>query len=368
MGGGGGDTAGTGLTATERFDARDTVFSRAARGELGPDLLEWTRADQQEGGLQALADHIAGVRQPAPAALQHTLFDMAYHLEGRLAGMVAARQVAAAPPSTAARIVKRVLRFLGADLVGITRLDRAFVYSHDAGGRPVACDHRYAIVFAREMDYDWQYPGPDYVTGSATGLGYAQVAFIGALGAAWLRGLGYPAQAHRNRTVLQVPLAVNAGLGELGRMGFLVSARFGPRLRLGSITTDLPLAVDRPVGLGVDEFCRRCLRCAEACPSGAIPRGDKIIVRGVRRWHIDAVKCLRFWQADPERWSHCGRCVAVCPWNQRDTLHHRVAADMVRRLPWLNPALIRLDRLLRPARGRRPEGTGDDGWWRGGSW
>ena len=55
--------------------------------------------------------------------------------------------------------------------------------------------------------------------------------------------------------VLQIPIAVKAGLGELGRNNSLITQKFGPRLRLSTVTTDLPLAVDPPVRIGVQEYC-----------------------------------------------------------------------------------------------------------------
>ncbi len=48
----------------------------------------------------------------------------------------------------------------------------------------------------------------------------------------------------------------------------------------------LPMELDVPVDLGMQDFCRKCLKCAENCPAGAIPRGEPMVVRGVRKWKI----------------------------------------------------------------------------------
>ena len=80
-----------------------------------------------------------------------------------------------------------------------------------------------------------------------------------------IRGLGYPARAHiagSNYQIMLPPVAQDAGLGELGRNGYLISSRFGARFRLGAVTTDLPLVPDSPVTLGVQEFCAACRKCA----------------------------------------------------------------------------------------------------------
>jgi len=64
--------------------------------------------------------------------------------------------------------------------------------------------------------------------------------------------LGYSATANhlRHYDALLVPLAVDAGLGETGRLGYLMTRDYGPRVRLGAVTTDLPLIPDKPVDMG----------------------------------------------------------------------------------------------------------------------
>jgi len=63
--------------------------------------------------------------------------------------------------------------------------------------------------------------------------------------------LGYRAVATMNDTALAIPYALKAGLGEYGRHGLLITKEFGPRVRIGKIFTDLPLAYDRPTSFGV---------------------------------------------------------------------------------------------------------------------
>ena len=55
---------------------------------------------------------------------------------------------------------------------------------------------------------------------------------------------------------------MQAGLGEYGCHGLVITKEFGPRVRFGKIFTDLPLSHDRPVKFGVKEFCDMCRRCA----------------------------------------------------------------------------------------------------------
>jgi hypothetical protein len=114
---------------------------------------------------------------------------------------------------------------------------------------------------------------------------YAAGAFIATQVAAFIANLGYEATANHLRyyDTLLIPLAVDAGLGEMGRLGYLLTKKLGPRVRLGAVTTTLPLVPDRPVDIGVADFCRICKKCATCCPSASIPTGELEVVNGIRR-------------------------------------------------------------------------------------
>ena len=260
-------------------------------------------------------------------------------------------------PEAAARHIREMARYLGAEMVGIAELEDGFIYEysgHENGaaaaqaGEPITLGHRYAVVMAFAMDYRLIAASPSFIDAAEVGRGYLKGGFTATTLAAYIRELGYPARAHtvRNEQVLQVPLAVKAGLGELGRHGFLITARYGPRVRLATVTTDLPLAPDQPADIGVVPFCRVCLKCAHSCPSRSIPAGDQVWVRGVNKWQINGDTCLAFWKAAPERWPNCNVCIKVCPWNKPDTWWHGLAAAATRRLPWLARPLVWLDDLL----------------------
>ena len=71
----------------------------------------------------------------------------------------------------------------------------------------------------------------------------------------------------------QSPNAIQAGLGEYGRHGLVITPEFGTSVRFGKIFTDAPLAHDRPISFGVKEMCEICSACVTGCPSKAIPDG-----------------------------------------------------------------------------------------------
>jgi epoxyqueuosine reductase len=136
----------------------------------------------------------------------------------------------------------------------------------------------------------------------------------------YIRNLGYDAVASANDSALAVPLAIKAGLGEYGRLGLLITPEFGPRVRLGKIFTDLPLAHDAPRRFGVREFCEVCRACASACPAKAVPFDPPgppppgpSYLKGVVKWTVDAERCFGFWAAQN---TDCAICVRVCPYNR----------------------------------------------------
>ncbi len=64
------------------------------------------------------------------------------------------------------------------------------------------------------------------------------------------------------------PAAAMAGLGEIGAHGMLLTPEFGPRQRYSFLltTADLP----ETFAYAGEPLCRRCGRCAHACPLGAL--------------------------------------------------------------------------------------------------
>ena len=131
-----------------------------------------------------------------------------------------------------------------------------------------------------------------------------------------IRSLGWRAEADTNlgnapEKVMHVPLAVNAGLGTMGRHTSLITMSHGANVRLAVVLTDLPLAFDEPVDFGVETMCANCRVCRESCPSNAIYE-DKQMVRGVRKWHLDFDRCMPYFNEN----NGCGVCITVCPWSQ----------------------------------------------------
>ncbi len=264
-------------------------------------------------------------------------------------------------PAQMSRDIKRVAKFLGAAVTGICRLDRRWVYSHgyshaydgitEQAPIEIPEEYEYAIVMAVEMDYLLSKTSPAGTVMGAGADGYSKMAFVAGRLAHFIRILGYKAIPSGNDTALCIPLAADAGLGQLGRNGILITEKFGPRVRLCKVFTDLPLVPDEPIEFGVAEFCNTCRRCAENCPGQAISFGEPTDQPlnisnngGILKWPIDAEKCLRFWVQN-EGFS-CSNCIRVCPFNKPQGWLHGSARFLVRNAPWLDPMLLRLDKLF----------------------
>ncbi|MEZ4717892.1 MAG: reductive dehalogenase [Caldilineaceae bacterium] len=281
---------------------------------------------------------------------------------------VASVQQTMGTPAAAATEIKQVARLFGADLVGITGFDERWLYTQkfsdlrqESKPQEVPAGLGNVIVVAQSMDYDLIRTVPSALSGAATGLGYSHDAMVVLGIAQYIRNLGYNAVASMNDTALAIPLAIKAGLGEYGRNGLLITKEYGPRIRLGKIFTDLPLAHDQPIHFGVKEFCAECRRCADGCPVKAIPQGaptadrhNQSNIQGVRKWSVDGEKCFGYWVAQN---SDCSICIRVCPYNKD---YRRWWHRLGRRLAGtpLRKAMLWLDGKLGYGARLKPKG-----WW-----
>ena len=147
--------------------------------------------------------------------------------------------------------------------------------------------------------------------------------------------MGYPARAHCHGKyeVNPIPLAVNAGLGELGRHGMLIHEEYGSRLHLSVVTTDLPLMVDEPVDMGVEDVCRVCMKCAHTCPTYSIPFGEKMVINGVEKWAINVETCYKGKLANRGLYTNCLICTTSCCYNKHSAWWHTLAGWLLVKLP-----------------------------------
>lgn len=224
-------------------------------------------------------------------------------------GEVAARREELGTPADASARIKALAAELGADMVGITAVDRDYVYD----GFELA--HGFAIVFAIAMDYEGEILElPREETNIEYLRVYEALSRVGVELAREIRGLGYAARAHtlRDEQLAMLPHARKAGLGELGKHGSLINRELGCSFRVGVVTTELTLAEDAPRDEGIQDFCRSCQMCVSYCPGDAIS-DEMDTVRETERWIVDTARCAPYFAAH----FACAVCIQVCPINAK---------------------------------------------------
>jgi epoxyqueuosine reductase len=298
---------GIGARKASGYTVRDFALRNA--GWMGTNLT--IQRSLSHGRVDGFLDHIRPYSEPSPTKVEIT--------------------------STAetAEEIKRVSRLFGADMVGITGHDPRWHYTNSfstkaRSEKPYAIpeDLPNVIVIATSMHYEAIQSYPSATAGVAVGHGYSRDFELVQTIATYILNLGYRAVASVNDSTQAIPYAIQAGLGEYGRNGLLITPEFGPRVRIGRIHTDLPVDHDQPIRFGVKEFCdTTCRRCAESCPPQAISYDDptedvpsQSMTVGIRKWQVDPEKCFKFWT---NQGTECGVCMRVCPYN-KDTSRGRM--------------------------------------------
>ena len=255
------------------------------------------------------------------------------------------------PPLTDAKRnaenVKAASYFLGVDAVGISRCPDWTWYSHDATGAPIDPPHDQAISMIIDQGFETMdgASGDDWIGVAQSMRAYLRFSLLGGVIAKHIRALGYSAKAHTvmDGEVLQPPLLLLSGLGEVSRIGeVILNPLLGPRLKSGVVTTDMPLAHDRPIDFGLQNFCESCNKCARECPSGAITAGPKLMFNGYEIWKSDSQKCTTY-RITTEGGAMCGRCMKTCPWNLEGLFAEKPFRWLAMNVPKAAPMLAALD-------------------------
>lgn len=136
-------------------------------------------------------------------------------------------------------------------------------------------------------------------------------------------------------------------------------------VRVSKVVTDLPLEPTKPIDAGIQEFCKTCKLCAEACPSDALSFEDEPSwevkgdwnAPGHKAWFEDAPACLEYWRTGPG--TNCGICFSVCPYTKKDeTFVHTLVKATASRTSAFNGFFTQMDEAFGYGEGRDPEE-----WW-----
>ncbi len=356
----------------KRFDEKNTGFSRGA--------LEGDRYTiMHERSISNIEKLIPG----------KTILDHATWVSGRTVDYVLRKSILAREtppiynhkfrlrnpdPTAMTRIIKQAARWVGANLVGVARLNPVWIYSHwgqhnaaytnaARHGDPIEISPEYdtVIVMIHEMGYDMMRRTPNVEP--ETDIGYSKAAWCATSLATFIAELGYKAIPSVNELGLSIPMAVDAGLGELGRHGQLITREYGPRVRISKVFTNLPLVPDSPIDIGVQGFCEKCRLCAKHCPSRALmteERTDKpwdqSNAEGMMKWPIKAMKCFDWWVKNG---THCSVCIRVCPWNKPNNVLHKSVRYLAER-NFLPSAIVFMDQFLGYGKQLKPEEGSQD--------
>ena len=222
--------------------------------------------------------------------------------------------------------VKEKARELGFIEVGITYFDHRYTFSSK---KDHTTYYPNIICLAYEQDFEptQTIPSVDaeivhsstYRTEGASGLELGR----------FINSLGYRAQVHspNDNTGPYIPMFVEAGLGQMGACGYLLTPSEGSRCRLMMVTTDAEVTLDKPIDYGIHAFCQVCQVCVNRCPGRALMR-DKIWWRGLEKNKLYFKRC----RPVMARYLGCGICMKTCPvqkYGMKNVMEHYAETGQV---------------------------------------
>ena len=215
---------------------------------------------------------------------------------------------------------------LGYGMVGYTAYDPRYTFKSK---RNWVKPYPNAICLAMEQPYEKTQAIPSAEAEEAVFATYRREGAAGLELAAYINSLGYHAQVQSPNDAASAvhPMFVEAGMGQMGAMGYLLSPHFGSRHRLMLITTDAPVTYGKPVDYGITAFCSICQVCVNRCPGRALMR-DRVWWRGVEKFKVVAKRC----RPVMGRYAACGICMKVCPiqrYGLKPVMEHYAATGQV---------------------------------------
>jgi reductive dehalogenase len=346
----------------KKYDERDNVQGRK---ELVPGSAQWKTYYAAHPQLEKidLSQYDLPGAMGVGAKADITAFEAIVTLMGQMGhesvvdGPVAPERVEMTPERATEKI-KGFAKHLGAAVVRTGPLNPSYVYSHKGRmyrrpgddepevGTPIDLKHKNAIVLVEGLNQKILKGAPKKQVILEIFRAYSKLEQMALILARYIRLLGYPARAHvvTNYQLIVPPVAIDAGVGKLGRHGVLISKEFGSTMKMAVVSTDLDLSYDKKTKLGVADFCENCKICAQNCPSGAISHGKKQMVRGVERYPFKAEACFKIWN---ETGTDCGVCLSCCPYSKPPSMEHTLGLWLASKGGKLPAAILtRLERLI----------------------
>jgi ferredoxin len=208
-------------------------------------------------------------------------------------------------PAELSRLIREEARRLGISRIGFAKADPRYTFADapDPGDANV-------IVCVLEQDFAATQTAPSPRSERGAMRAYAALETREADVVRYIRGLGHHARPNGFGSLegIAIHYGEQAGLGQLGLNGQLLTPEAGSRARLALITTDAPVELGSPVDYGIPKLCDECQLCVRRCPPGAIPNSRKP-KRGVIKASIKPERCLPV----VAQAHGCAVCMKVCP-------------------------------------------------------
>lgn len=323
---------------------------------------EHEEADLNFRSKPGLLSEEAAFYDPFSFTASHSIFEAITAFHPIVDGEVAANKKEV-DPERLYNFIDKWLKKDGAVSVGVSKTKDYHWYSvvgrGEAFGEKAQLPHSHAIAFTVEMDKELLDPAPKGPTVMESARQYMKAAVIATELAMFLRKLGFQARAHidGNYRVVCPLVARDAGLGEIGRMGLLMTPELGPRVRLGVVTTDFELPISKARDFShMIAFCRICKKCADVCPSRAIPFDDKKEIDGVNRWQIDQEACYTLWCVSG---TDCGKCMSDCPYSHPNNFFHNIIRILIKNSRVFRYFALNMDDFIY---GRKPKAAAVPDW------
>lgn len=340
----------------QQFDERNTMFARMARK---PDTAAYDNYYSNNPDLKQKDDHIRKLPpllHPKGKYYNSEHSERARQLFDSIEDITIDKNIInkyvklLKSEQTYTQVLKQIATELGAVAVGCTNLEEKFIYSHKGRfdqnfGDEIKLSHLNIIVFLVEMDFGQMSFSPKSNVILESANQYYRASVIAKTLEAIIFKSGYDAKAHfdAHYDIILPPLAVQAGLGELGRNNILIADKFGSRVRIGAVTTNLNIDFDPPINIGANHFCDLCKKCATSCPTKALSLNGKSLVRGIDKWTTNVENCYSIWKYYG---TDCGICMAVCPFSHPNNWFHYLIRKVVKFFPIFHKILLFLDDLI----------------------
>lgn len=308
----------------KQIDERDTIFSRMTLKKDHPFYEDYysrypdkKSIDDELRKKPAMGDTNSRYYNSLVSPMVQSAFVLLSQLKELSDIAIKAGNPSKGDPKDFTLRIKGLAKHYGAKTIGITQSHNNYYYSNKGRkdyGKPIHDKLTYSIIFGVEMDSNLINSAPKISQSIAVTKGYIDAAIIGLVLTYFIKQLGYNAINHMDGNYLLVlPIAGKyAGIGDIGRNSLLVTPELGCRIRLGAVTTDIPLCIDSSSKFKITDFCIACGRCARYCPARAIPENLPKLTDNTRRWQIKQEKCYARWQTFG---TDCGICISVCPFS-----------------------------------------------------